>query len=67
MSSQKAKEALREKNPLAKVIKKVFSVIKLEKIVKKNSSTTFICGNGCFYGGSNGTSKHLKNMGGQRF
>ena len=58
---------LQGKGPLAEVIKKVFSVIKLTKIVQKTSAATSIFGNECFYGGSNGTSTHLKNMGIQRF
>ena len=58
---------LQGKDPIAKVIKEVFSVIKLAKFVKKTSTTTFVCGNGCFYEGSNRTSTQLKNMGGQIF
>jgi hypothetical protein len=60
-------QPLQGKYPLAEAIKEVFSVIKLEKIVKKTSATTFVCGNKYFYGGSNGTSTHLKNMGGRKF
>ena len=59
--------SLQGKDPLEELIKEVFSVIKLTKIVKATSATTFVCGNEYFYGGSNGTSTHLKNMGSERF
>ena len=58
---------LQGKYPLVEDIKEVFSVLKLTKIVKKTSATTSVCGNKCFYVGSNETSTHLKNMGGRRF
>lgn len=49
---------------LAKVITEVFSVIKLEKIVKQTSTKTYVCGNGCFSRDYNGTSSQIKNLGG---
>ena len=41
---------LQGKYPLAEVIKEVFSVIKLAKIVKKTFTTTFVYGYGGFGG-----------------
>ena len=57
---------LQGKDPIAEVIKEVFSVIKLAKIVKKTFSTTFIFGNGGFGGDFNGIWKKLKILGGWR-
>ena len=54
---------LQGKNPLAEVVKEVFSVIKFAKIVKKTFSTTFVFGNGGFGGASNGISTQLKKTG----
>ena len=48
------------KDPLAEVIKEVFSVIKLAKIVKKTYATTFFYGNGGFGRYFNGNSTQLK-------
>ena len=39
---------LQGKDPLAEVIKEVFSVIKLAKIVKKTYATASVSGNGGF-------------------
>ena len=47
-------DPLQGKDPLAEVIKEVFSVIKLAKIVKKTFSTTSIFGNEGFSGDFNG-------------
>ena len=51
---------LQGKDPLAEVIKEVFSVIKLAKIVKKTYATTSVSGNGGFGGAFNGNSTQLK-------
>ena len=40
--------SLQGKDPIAKVIKEVFSAIKLEKFVKKTFGTTFVYGYGVF-------------------
>ena len=45
------------------VIKEVFSVIKLAKIVKKTYATTSISGNGGFGGAFNGNSTQVKKNG----
>ena len=48
------------------VIKEVFSIIKLAKIVKKIKSTTCIYDYGGFGGAFNGNSTQLKKLGGPR-
>lgn len=58
--------ALQGKYPLAKVIKEVFTVIKLANILKKTFSTTFVFGNEGFGRASNGISTQLKKLVGQR-
>ena len=57
---------LQGKDPLAEVIKEVFSVIKLAKMVKKTFSTTSILGYGGFGESFNGKSTQLKKMGDRR-
>ena len=59
-------EALQRKDPLVEVIKEVFSVIKLAKIVKKTFATTSIYGYGGFGGAFNRNSTQLKKLGGRR-
>ena len=54
---------LQRKYPLAEVIKEVFSVRKLAKIVKKTYATTYVCGYGGFGGAFNGDSTQLKKNG----
>ena len=56
-------KTLQGKDPLAEVIKEVFSVIKLAKIVKKTYATTFVYGYEGFGGAFNGNSTQLKNNG----
>ena len=56
-------ETLQGKDPLAEVIKEVFSVIKLAKIVKKTYATTSVSSNGGFGGDFNGNSRQLKKNG----
>ena len=58
--------SLQGKDPPAEVIKEVFSVIKLAKIVKKTFSTTSIFGNGAFGKASNEILTHLKKVGSRR-
>ena len=53
--------SLQGKDSLAEVIKEVFSVIKLAKIVKKIFATTFVYGYGGFGGAFNENSTQLKN------
>ena len=53
-------KTIQGKDPLAEVIKEVFSVIKLTKIVKKTFSTTSVYGYGGFGGAFNGNSTQLK-------
>ena len=55
-------ESLQGKYPLAEVIKEVFSVIKLVKIVKKTFSTTSVYGYRGFGGAFNGNSTQLKKI-----
>ena len=55
--------ALQGKDPLVKVIKEVFSVIKLAKIFKKTFATTFVYGYKGFGGAFNGNSTQLKKLG----
>ena len=55
--------SLHGKDPLAEVIKEVFSVIKLAKIVKKTFATTSVYGYGGFGRAFNGNSTQLKNNG----
>ena len=57
---------LQGKDPLAEVIKEVFSVIKLAKIVKKQYATTSIFGNGGFGGAFNRNLTQLQKMGDRR-
>ena len=57
------RQTLQGKYPLAEVIKEVFSVIKLAKIVKKTYATTSVFYNRCFGGAFNRDSKQLKNNG----
>ena len=52
--------ALQGKDPLVDVIKEVFSVIKLAKIVKKTFATTSVYGYGGFGGAFNGNSTQQK-------
>ena len=52
--------SLQGKDPVAEVVKEVFSVIKLAKIVKKTYATTFVSGNGGFGRAFNGNSTQLK-------
>ena len=54
---------LQGKDPLAEVIKEVFRVIKLAKIVKKTYASTSVSGNGGFDGAFNGNSTQLKKNG----
>ena len=54
---------LQGKHPLTEVIKDIFNVIKLAKIVKKTFTTTLFFGNGGFDRASNGTSTQLKKAG----
>ena len=56
--------SLQGKDLLAKVIKEVFSVIKLAKIVKKTFATTSVYGYEGFGGAFNGNSTQLKKRGG---
>ena len=56
-------KSLQRKDPLVEVIKEVFSVIKLAKIIKKSFSTTSVFGNGGFGGDFNGISTQLKKLG----
>ena len=58
--------SLKGKDPLAEVIKELFSVIKLAKIVKNKFSTTSIYGYRAFGGAFNGNSTQLKKMGDRR-
>ena len=59
--------SLQGKYPVAEVIKEVFSVIKLAKILKKKTfSTTFVYGYRGFGRAFNRNSTQLKKMGGQR-
>ena len=58
--------SLQVKYPLVEVIKEVFSVIKLAKIIKKTYATTSISGKRGFGRDFNGNSTQLKKMGGQR-
>ena len=58
--------SLQGKYPPVEVIKEVYSVIKLPKIVKKTYATTSVSGNGGFGGAFNGNSTQLKKMGGRR-
>ena len=60
------KVALQRKDPLAEVIKELFSVIKLAKIVKKTFATTSVYGYRGFGGYFNGNSTQLKKLGGWR-
>ena len=62
-----AQHSIQGKYPLAEVIKEVFSVIKLAKIVKKTFSTTSVYGYGGFGRDFNGNSTQLKKLGGRRF
>ena len=55
--------SLQGKDPLAEVIKEVFSVIKLAKIVKKTYATTSVSGNEGFGGAFNGNSTQIKKNG----
>ena len=57
---------LQGKDPLVEVIKEVFSVIKLAKIVKKTYATTFVYGYGGFGRAFNVNSTQIKKMGGRR-
>ena len=57
---------LQGKDPLVEVIKEVFSVIKMAKIVKKTFSTTSVYGYGVFGRDFNGNSTQLKKLGGWR-
>ena len=57
-------KSLQGKYPLAEVIKEVFSVIKLAKIVKKTYATTFVFRNRGFSRAFNGNSTQLKKKGG---
>ena len=54
---------LQGKDPLAEVIKEVFSVIKLARIVKKTFATTSVYGYRGFGGAFNGNSTQLKKNG----
>ena len=58
--------ALQGKDPLAEVIKEVFSVRKLAKIVKKTFATTSVYGYGGFGRAFNENSTQLKKLGGWR-
>ena len=58
--------ALQWKDPLTKVIKEVFSVIKLAKIVEKTFSTTSIYGYEGFGRAFNQSSTKIENLGGWR-
>ena len=55
--------SIQGKDPLVEVIKEVFSVIKLAKIVKKTFSTTSVYGYGGFGGAFNKKSTQLKKNG----
>ena len=57
---------LQGKDPLVEVIKEVFSVVKLAKIVKNTFSTTLVYGYRRFGGAFNKISTQLKKLGGQR-
>ena len=56
-------ETLQGKDPLVEVITKVFSVVKLPKIVKKTFATTSFFRNGGFGRASNRISTQLKKLG----